>query len=226
MMEPSSLAPSVADLCATERLSNAQRRFLAAFHQSGLQRGFYLAGGAGLSAGYLGHRSVEDLDFFGPDVVPIKRLVAMMSALPDLKSLQWLLPRDRTTFLITWSDDSQVKVEYRQFPFPEVRSPWPVGPFYIASIHDLLADKIAALTERHYPLDRIDILLILDRLKDITLDAAIDMAERKFDLVGELRINANARMAEPAQAPPASLHAPEDVEALLARWLSSRAGTS
>ena len=120
---------------------------------------------------------MDDLDFFGPSVVPIKRLVSMMKSLPELESLQWLLPRERTTFLITWADASRVKVEYRQFPFKLLAPPWPVGAYYIASLTDLLADKIAALTERRYPLDRIDILMGLDRMDGLTFDDAVALAE-------------------------------------------------
>ena len=80
-------APSVEDLRTTTRLASGQRRFLECFAVSGLQRRFYLAGGAALTAGYLAHRSVDDLDFFGPDPVAIQRLLSMMKELPDLESL-------------------------------------------------------------------------------------------------------------------------------------------
>ena len=221
MISSDAAQPSVQDLTSTERLSGAQRRFLRSFQESGLQRCFYLAGGAGLNAGYLGHRSVDDLDFFGPDNVPLKRLVPMMKALPGLKDLQWLLPRERTTFLITWEDDTQVKVEYRHFPFPNVANPHPVGRYYVASIQDLLADKIAALTERRYPLDRIDILMILDRLTSLNFAKGVDLAEVKFGLVGELKGTALSRMSEPAQKVPERLNAPEHAQALLDAWIGS-----
>ena len=214
--------PSLEDLRTTSRLSPSQRRFLEHFATSGLQRNFYLAGGAGLAAGYLAHRSVDDLDLFGPDPVPIKRLLPMMKALPGLKSLQWLLPRDRTTFLITWSDDTQVKVEYRQFPFAHVTPPWAVGPFYIASLTDLVADKIAALTERRYPLDRCDILLALDTLQTLPFDTAVQLAERKFGLIGELQQTAYERMAAPLNTIPDRLIDPDRVARLITSWLALR----
>ena len=212
--------PTVEDLRTTSRLAPAQRRFLAHFAESGLQRRFYLAGGAALTAGYLAHRSVDDLDLFGPDPVPIQKLLPMMKALPDLESLQWLLPRDRTTFLVTWRDKSQVKVEYRQFPFAHIHPPWSVGSFYIASLPDLLADKIAALTERRYPLDRCDILLALEQLEGLTFDVGITLAERKFDLPKALGKTAYERMSAPLSTIPERLHEAQHVEALIEEWLA------
>ena len=177
-------APTVDDLLTTERLTEPQRRFLRYFEPTIFKRRFYLSGGAALSAGYLGHRFSDDLDFFGPDPVPIKRLVPFMEQLPGLESLQWLLPRDRTTFLITWEDGSQVKVEYRQFPFESLATPHSIGPFYVDSMPDLLANKLYALIERRYELDRTDIYGMLQCMPEVTIQEAVAAAERKFDLRG------------------------------------------
>ncbi|MEE2779282.1 MAG: nucleotidyl transferase AbiEii/AbiGii toxin family protein [Myxococcota bacterium] len=176
--------PDVGDLRATDRLTGPQRRFLEHFQATVFKRRFYLSGGAALSAGYLGHRYSDDLDFFGPDPVPIRKLVAFMEQLPGLHSLQWLLPRERTTFLITWDDQSTVKVEYRHFPFEQLHAPHPVTPFYVDSIPDLLANKLYALIERRYELDRIDIYLMLRLLPEVTVQEAVAAAEQKFDLRG------------------------------------------
>lgn len=175
---------NVGDLRTTERLTGPQRRFLEYFQATIFKRRFYLSGGAALSAGYLGHRYSDDLDFFGPDPVPIRKLVAFMEQLPGLESLQWLLPRDRTTFLITWDDQSTVKVEYRHFPFEQLHSPHLVSPFYVDSMPDLLANKLYALIERRYELDRVDIYLMLRHLPEVTVQQAVAAAEQKFDLKG------------------------------------------
>mgnify|MGYP001186867363 FL=1 len=220
---PDDPSPSTEDLRFSERLSEAQRRFLLPFAASGLQVNFYLAGGAGLTAGYLDHRSVEDLDFFGPKAVPIHQLLSMMKALPEMKSLQWLLPRDRTTFMITWEDGTQVKVEYRHFPFPHISPPKSVGPFYVASLPDLLADKVAALTERRYVLDKIDILLALDMLPGTHFIDGVRLAERKFSLEGELEHTAFERMLSPLEAIPKRLKDPARVRAVLDAWVGSYA---
>jgi hypothetical protein len=177
-------SPTEADLLTTERLTVPQRRFLEHFAETTFRRRFYLSGGAALSSGYLAHRFSDDLDFFGPDPVPIKRLVPFMEQLPGLESLQWLLPRDRTTFLITWDNGSEVKVEYRQFPFPPLSTPHAVGPFYVDSLPDLLANKLYALIERRYELDRTDIFGMLQGMEGVTIAQAVDGAEAKFDLRG------------------------------------------
>lgn len=175
---------TVVDLLETERLTAPQRRFLRHFERTVFRRRFYLSGGAALAAGHLGHRHSDDLDFFGPDPVPIRKVVRFMEELPGLASLQWLFPRERMTFLVTWDDGSQVKVEYREFPYPPLVPPHAVGPFYVDSLADLLANKLYALIERRYELDRIDIYLMLRRLPDLTVADAVGFAEEKFELKG------------------------------------------
>ena len=207
--------PTLEDLRTTSRLTDAQRRFLEHFQGTIFKRQFYLSGGAALAAGYLGHRFSDDLDFFGPDPVPIRKLVAFMEQLPGLESLQWLLPRERTTFLITWEDGSTVKVEYRCFPFDSLHPPHAVGPFYVDSIPDLLANKLYALIERRYELDRIDIYMMLRELDAVSVPQAVEAAEQKFDLKGLVLESVLHRLgsALPAACPDA-LFSPLDMEAM------------
>lgn len=210
------------DLVYSEHLTAAQRRFVTHFQHEALARRFYLAGGAGLSAGYLGHRFADDLDFFGPEPVPVTRLVSFMQGLEGLSSLQWLLPRERTTFLLTWDDGSQVKVEYRQFDFPLLSAPKPAGLLYIESLEDLIIDKIAALTERHYALDRIDILLGLDLHGGLGLRAAINHCEEKFGLAGQLTETVFDRLKEAAaQEDTSRLRIDVDLAAVHERWIGT-----
>lgn len=208
-------SPSVEDLLTTERLTVPQRRFLKHFVATVFTRRFYLSGGAALSAGYLGHRTSEDLDFFGPDPVPIKKLVSFMERLPGLESLQWLLPRDRTTFMITWDDGTQVKVEYRQFPFESLRPPHAIGPLYLDSMADLLANKLYALIERRYELDRIDIYGMLRCMEGVSVEEAVAASETKFDLRGLVLDAVLRRLGGTLpSASPAALFEPIDVGAM------------
>jgi hypothetical protein len=215
------IEPSEDDLLETPRLTDAQRRYLVHFSETPLSRRFYLSGGAALAAGYLGHRYSDDLDFFTPGKFPIRKLVEFMEKLPGLKSLQWLLPRDRTTFLITWDDGSQVKVEYRQFPFTLITPPWRIGSFLVDSFSDLLANKLYALVERRYELDRIDIYLILRELDEVTLKTAVDAAESKFGLDGLIRTSVMSRLkANPPETAPECLFEPLDMSAMMAMFAS------
>jgi hypothetical protein len=206
-------SPTVTDLLTTERLTVPQRRFLEHFAPTVFKRRFYLSGGAALSAGYLGHRFSDDLDFFGPDPVPIKKLVPFMEQLPGLESLQWLLPRERTTFMITWDDGSQVKVEYRQFPFSSLAAPHSVGPFYLDSMQDLLANKLYALIERRYELDRTDIYGMLRCMSEVTVEQAVSASEQKFNLKGLVQDAVLRRLGGPLpDGSPEALFVPIDVK--------------
>ena len=203
----------------SDRLTESQRRFLKAFAPTQLKRRFSLTGGAGLAGAYLAHRFSDDLDFFSPHKVPLKRLIAFMRALPGLKDLQWLLPRERTTFMITWDDDTQVKVEYRQFPYPYAQSPVAIGPFYVDSLRDLLANKLYAVIERRYELDRIDIYLMLERIGTLDLDEGIAMAEKKFGLQGQIKKSVLERLRGPLpEAVPDALFDPIDLKEMAATF--------
>ena len=169
------------DLLSSDRLTEGQRRFLELFRHTRFKRTFYLTGGAGLSAGYLGHRHSDDLDFFSPEPFKINTIIRFMKHIEGLKDLQWLLPRERTTFMLTFEDDEQVKVEYRHFPFQPILPPSSVGDFYVDSMVDLLANKLYALIERRYELDRIDIYLMLQQLPTRSLEQAIRSCEAKFE---------------------------------------------
>lgn len=226
-MSPPSSEPTVEDLRETPRLSAPQRRFLAHFARTRFRRLVYLTGGAALSAAYLGHRASDDLDLFGPDPVPIKALVRWMKGLEGLDTLQWLLPKDRTTFLVTWDDGSAVKVEYRHFPYAPWQTPHALAGLYVDSLPDLLANKLYALVERRYELDRIDVYMTATAL-GLTgpndLGEAIEAAEAKFDLPrGSLDASVRRRLAAPLpEQTPDALHAPLDLDALRA-WIARSA---
>ena len=213
------------DLLSSKRLTEGQRRFLELFRQTRFKRTFYLTGGAGLSAGYLAHRHSDDLDFFSPDAFNIKTIIRFMKHIEGLKDLQWLLPRDRTTFMLTFEDDEQVKVEYRHFPFQPILPPATVGEFYVDSMVDLLANKLYALIERRYELDRIDIYLMLRELPQRRLNDAISSAEAKFGFDISIRDSVIARLLEevPAECPDA-LFTPLDMQEM-ASYLRERVGS-
>lgn len=192
------MRPRTDDLTTSQELTAPQRRFLVRFADSPFRRRFYLAGGAALSAGYFGHRESDDLDLFGPDPVPLKRVIRWMEGLPGLEALQWLLPRERTTFMVSWDDGSQVKVEYRQFPFPPWVTPHTLGPLYLASAEDLATDKLYAATERRYELDRVDLYFLMRDGGLPPLTEVIRHAEVRFGLGGELARPLEQRLLEPA----------------------------
>ena len=213
------------DLLVSDRLTEGQRRFLELFRHTRFKRTFYLTGGAGLSAGYLAHRHSDDLDFFTPEPFKIKTLIRFMKHIEGLKDLQWLLPRDRTTFMLTFGDDEQVKVEYRHFPFQPIHPPSSVGDFYVDSMVDLLANKLYALIERRYELDRIDIYLMLRQLPTRSLNTAIASCEAKFGFDVSIRDSVVARLLEPVPVQcPEALFEPLDMQEM-AQYLLERIGS-
>lgn len=64
-------------------LTPLQRRFLAAFSQTALQRDFFLTGGTALAHFYLHHRLSEDLDFFTEIPGAVARVRPVLNSLAN-----------------------------------------------------------------------------------------------------------------------------------------------
>jgi hypothetical protein len=115
---------------------------------------FYLAGGTALSL-YLGHRYSYDLDFFSPQPFLNDLLRREAEALGTFEvfadsrgTLEGRIGETRVTFL-----------EYR---YPMIESPSDFGSAKLASIRDIAAMKLSALSSRGSRKDFLDLFFIKD----------------------------------------------------------------
>lgn len=154
-------------------LPASQRRALARLSELGVARELYLAGGVAVAI-HLGHRTSRDLDFFGhsPDL--------------DLDVVQAALVTTRRAEIIARSD-ATLHVRFAGADVDVVRYPYPllVAPrrhesgFRVASLRDLAAMKLAAITKRGARRDYWDLQAIFTSRR-ISLGRALDDYKRKF----------------------------------------------
>ena len=161
-----------------------QKRLLAHFRASPLSERFYVTGGTALSAFYLHHRWSEDLDFFSEEKVPIEEVLGWVKSLPLARQPEYERKYDRKIFLLRFSESEIMKVEFTTYPFPRFERGPVVDGVQIDSLKDILANKLAALTDRRDPKDYVDLYCALKRYSDLDLRQLARDAGVKFGVKG------------------------------------------
>lgn len=155
-------------------LSPRQRNLLRRLGPTATSAGFYLGGGTAIAI-LLGHRHSVDLDWFG-------------DSLPDGAALANRLQRSGVTLQEPDSPPNTLRAvasavpisffEYR-YPLLEPVVPWPDYGFNLASLDDLVAMKLVAITQRSTRRDFIDLYAIGTHhrpLRDL-----LDLYQRKYN---------------------------------------------
>lgn len=165
-------------------LTDGQKRLLAHFRASPLRESFYLSGGTALSAFYLHHRLSEDLDFFSEKNVEIEEILGFVKLLPLAREAEYERKYDRKIFLLRFSESEVMKVEFTAYPFPRFGRGPVVDGIQIDSVKDILANKVAALTDRREPKDYVDLYCAIKRYPELDLGQVARDAEVKFGVKG------------------------------------------
>ena len=165
-------------------LTDDQKKLLIHFRASPLCERFYLTGGTALSAFYLHHRWSEDMDFFSEENVRIEEVLGLVKALPLARPPEYERKSDRKIFLLRFSESEVMKIEFTAYPFPRFERGPVVDGVQIDSLKDILANKLAALTDRRDPKDYIDLYCALKRYPDLDLGQLARDAGVKFGVKG------------------------------------------
>lgn len=138
-------------------------------------RNFYLGGGTALAL-YLGHRKSKDFDWFrkGPIKDPLRFGKDMQETGIPIRFLQ----TDKGTLEGAVNRVRVSLFEYR-YPLLQAVSHWPEMDMSIASIPDLAAMKLSAITQRGSKKDFIDIFA-LSRI-GMDLSAMLSAYQTKFE---------------------------------------------
>ena len=136
-------------------------------------QGFYLAGGTGLAL-QIGHRDSIDFDFFTEkDIVP-DEVFAQLKVETQGRNLTIVQKEKNTLSVIV---DQEIKLSFfgYHYPllFPLVDSP----SFSIASVRDIAAMKLSAITSRSLEKDYVDLYYIL---QTCSLANILGDAKQKF----------------------------------------------
>ncbi len=135
---------------------------------------FYLAGGTGLAL-QLGHRTSIDLDLFHEQAFSTERYVSLLIGLGG----RVMQSEEGSVHGVA----AGVKVSFLQYPYPLLRPLQTVRGLHLASIEDIAAMKVVAISQRGDKKDFFDLYEILKSVSPRDLKA---LFLKKF---GASRIN-------------------------------------
>ncbi len=135
-----------------DALPAGTRANLALLADAGLAAPFYLAGGTA-AALHLGHRISVDLDFFGPDPFDSSLLAGQLADLG-----QFRLDRSAPDTLL--GELKGVKISFFRYRYALVTEPTAVLGVKIASLPDIAAMKLDAVSRRGAKRDFVDLFFI------------------------------------------------------------------
>jgi predicted nucleotidyltransferase component of viral defense system len=165
-------------------LSAGQKKLLGALARSPLRSTFYLSGGSALGGFYLHHRISRDLDLFTAVDVPLETVRSFLATIPGLTVVSFQKRYDRRIFLVE-VDDEPLEVEFTKYDFPRLASTIALSEgLEIDDPADILANKIAALSDRLDPKDEVDLYFLLQATDAVPFRDAVAAAERKFEIAG------------------------------------------
>jgi hypothetical protein len=133
---------------------------------------FYLAGGTALAL-RLGHRTSVDLDFFSEKSFDEGRMIENLTKVGELEVLQ-KGPESVTGIL------DGVKLSFLGYPYPMLKPAIMFRGTFIASVEDIAAMKLDALSSRGTKRDFIDLYCIA---KHLPLSEILALFQEKFAAV-------------------------------------------
>jgi len=136
----------------------------------------YLAGGTAATL-RLGHRLSDDLDLFTPEPFEPEVLVQLIQQAGAFE-----LERTSWGTILGWLNGVRFSLFYYRYPLLEACQP--LDQLRIASLRDIAAMKIAAISDRGARKDFIDLYLICT--KQLSLRQALKLYDRKY---GKLKAN-------------------------------------
>jgi hypothetical protein len=151
-------------------LPEGTRRDLALLASADLTLPFYLAGGTAVAL-YFGHRISMDLDFFGPDPFDSDQLAAHLA---DLGQFQL----DRLAPDTLLGELQGVKISFFRYRYPLIGEPVLALGIKFASLQDIAAMKLDAISRRGTRRDFVDLYFIAQ--SGLTVAEALECYRRKY----------------------------------------------
>jgi len=141
---------------------------------------FFLTGGTAISEFYLHHRLSEDLDFFSEDDFPVDICDRYIEKLKN-KYRASIQQKRRTGFYrYTLSGEfGELKIDFVYHVFKQLEFGKKIGKLKIASIWDILVDKLYTIFHRGTARDFVDLYLGI-KYVDCDWDQLISAMEEKY----------------------------------------------
>lgn len=164
-------------------LTTHQRLFLEqASRDPEITRLFYLTGGTALTEFYLQHRLSEDLDFFSESDINITYLKRFFTEIESKLNITGISTKEHhgmIFFFITFSDKSELKVDFVHFPYKQVENSLNYNKLKIDSIFDIALNKLYTLSDKPRARDYIDLYCILKK-EGVSIEQLVDRMNDKF----------------------------------------------
>ncbi|MCG3199333.1 MAG: hypothetical protein GHCLOJNM_03847 [bacterium] len=157
-----------------EILSTAQARVLQRLGSTLGAKRFYLGGGTAIAL-HLAHRESHDFDWFTES-----ELADPLSLASELRASGCALEALETSRGTLHGHAEQVKMSFIEYRYPLLAplDPWPEMGCLVASLDDLACMKLAAIAQRGYKRDFIDLHAL--GLKHCSLEVMLEHYERKY----------------------------------------------
>lgn len=137
---------------------------------------FYLAGGTALAL-QLGHRDSIDFDFFSEKSFSIENLTQKVEQIfQNHKVAKIQEEKDTLTFVI----DDTIKISFFAYPYKPINPLLDEDNFKMASLEDIGAMKLSAITNRSVLKDYVDLYFILHK---ISLEELFKLTKEKFPTI-------------------------------------------
>lgn len=164
----------------TEILNRAQQTVLLNLGAFASDHNFDLVGGTAIAL-YFGHRRSEDFDFFRQSDFDAVELLAELQQVMNYISSQVIKGTLKGHLL-------NVKVEFLRHGFPVLKtgSILPKYCVHIASLHDLSAMKLMAISHRPTKKDLVDIHVLCTKFKPLKELLALYQAKYTSDDLGHV----------------------------------------
>ena len=140
-------------------LSDHAQKTLALLGKSGLTDKAYLAGGSALAL-YFGHRYSIDFDFFTLEQFEPKKLAEKFKKIGNFKQTV-------AKGISLAGEFNEIKLSYFQYDYPLIGKLKKFRDVNIASIEDIAAMKIVAITDRGIKRDFVDLFEIIRQGSDL-----------------------------------------------------------
>lgn len=137
---------------------------------------FYLAGGTGLAL-QLGYRDSIDFDFFSPNLFSTADL---FRKLETVFAGHTFLKTQEEPNTLSGTIDATIRISFFSYPYPLVQPLIDTNHLRIASVEDIGAMKLSAITSRSVLKDYVDLYFILQK---INLEQLLELTKQKLPTI-------------------------------------------
>jgi predicted nucleotidyltransferase component of viral defense system len=145
-----------------------------------LRENLYFTGGTALSACYLNHRYSDDLDFFSNEKLDSFQLNTIVQKWTNKLNIAYTSRQVEDTYLyfLKYSNDYELKVDFAQYPYPNVEKLIDIQGLKVNSQKDLAVNKCVTISQRSEVKDFVDLYYLL---KEYSIYELHELANKKFN---------------------------------------------